>query len=105
MVKDCMYDLKSFKSANITQGDAEDDKDEKVTEIFFISVSNQEMAQAVLWTKEHRKILQREASGAAVIDSGYSKNCYSQDWLEDYVYCAGLDPFITTPLQRQGKTL
>ena len=28
MVKDCMYDLKSFKSANITQADAEDDKDE-----------------------------------------------------------------------------
>ena len=89
MVNECQYDLKKYKSAHYANGGPDDEKDEASET--YITQSNVEVeddapiVEAVLWTKENRKVLRREALGSAVIDSGCSDNCTSRTWAEDYV--------------------
>ena len=96
MVQDCSYDLKMFKPANYAIGESyENEEEEPSNETYFTHSLTEDakkvMVQAVLWTKADRRILRREAFGAAVMDSGCSENVCSYKWIEAYIGALSMD--------------
>ena len=75
MVQDCSYDQPS----NYASGESyENEEEEPSNETYFTHSLTEDakkgMVQAVLWTMADRRILRREAFGAAVMDCGCSDN-------------------------------